>query len=93
MINLALYGADNELRNTLRSLGAVGPASARSVKDLQLDTASFDRLLRRGVIREGAPGKFYLYEPPPAPRLWIRQAIFWLVVILVPVGIIQCWPR
>ncbi|MGH7604056.1 MAG: hypothetical protein ACRENK_08680 [Gemmatimonadaceae bacterium] len=87
------YGADNELRGVFRGLGAISPASARSVKDLQLDAASFDRLLRRGVIREGSPGKFYLYEPPPAPSRLLRQLIFFVIVILLPVAIIQFCPR
>ena len=81
--------AENELRAAFRSLGAVTPASARPGKDLPLETASFQSLLHQGVIREGAPGTFYLYERPRAPGSWIRQVIFWIVVVIVPVAIIQ----
>jgi len=81
--------AERELRTAFRALNAVTPASARPGKDLPLDTASFDDLLRRGVIREGAPGTFYLYEPQPVPIFLARRLIFWAVLILTPVAIIQ----
>jgi hypothetical protein len=81
--------AENDLRAAFRALGAVTPATARPGKDLPLETASFKNLLHRGVIREGAPGTFYLYEPRRAPGLWIRQVVFWIVVVILPVAIIQ----
>jgi hypothetical protein len=87
------YAGENELRALFREIGAVSPASARSVKDLQIDASSFDRLVRRGVIREGAPGTFYLYEPAPAPSRWVRQLIFWVFVIIIPIVIIQFCAR
>ena len=81
--------AENDLRAALRALGAVTPATARPGKDLPLDTAAFKNLLHRGVIREGAPGTFYHYEPQRVPGLWIRRVIFWIVVVILPVAIIQ----
>jgi hypothetical protein len=45
------------------------------------------------VIREGASGTFYLYEPQRAPGLWIRRVIFWIVVVILPVAIIQFCSR
>lgn len=91
-MDISEYAGENELRAVFRALGAVSPATARPVKDLRLDASSFDRLLRRGAIREGAPGTFYLYEGPPAPRRWVRQVIFFLLVIIVPVAFIQFCP-
>lgn len=83
---------ENELRAMFRGLGAVTPANARPGKEFPLvDSATFDRLLRRGVIREGAPGTFYLHEGAPTRDIkhFGRQLLFWLVVIGIPVGILQ----
>ena len=85
--------AENDLRAAFRALGAVTPATARSGKDLPLETASFQNLLHQGVIREGAPGTFYLYERPRASGFWIRQVLFWIVIIILPVAIIQFCSR
>jgi hypothetical protein len=85
--------AENELRAAFRALGAVTPATARPGKDLPLETAAFQNLLHRGVIREGATGTFYLYEPPRASGFWIRQLVFWIVIVIVPVAIIQFCSR
>lgn len=88
--------AENELRATFRALGAVTPANARPGREFPLvDSATFDELLRRGEIREGAPGTFYLYESSPRPGIG-RLAFmffFWLALILIPVGILQFWGR
>jgi hypothetical protein len=85
--------AENELRAAFRALGAVTPANARPGKEFPVvDAAIFDNLLRRGVIREGAPGTFYLYEPPPNPHRWFPRVLFWIAVIALPVGIIQFCP-
>lgn len=83
-------GAQRELRAAFRARGAVIPAKALPGKELARDTAAFKSLLRWGVIREGAPGTFYLYEPTPRPHRWAVMLAFWIVVILTPVAIIQC---
>jgi hypothetical protein len=60
---------------------------------LPLETLAFRNLLHRGVIREGAPGTFYLYEHKRAPRFWMRQVLFWVIIVILPVAIIQfCSP-
>jgi hypothetical protein len=81
--------AENEIRTAFRAIGAVSPATARAGKDLPKNYPAFDTLLRQGVIREGAPGTFYLYEPPPGPRRWHIQLIFWAVIVIAPVLVIQ----
>ena len=86
-------GAENEVRDAFRAIGAVTPATARPRKDMTLDNASFDDLLRRGVIREGAPETFYLYQPPPERTLWAVRVIVWMALILTPVALIQYCPR
>jgi hypothetical protein len=89
VVNVLPLRAENELRAAFRALGAVTPATARPGKDLPLETVSFKNLLHRGVIREGAPGTFYLYEHQRASGFWIRQVLFWIVIVTVPVAIIQ----
>jgi hypothetical protein len=92
-IDLFQLRAENELRAAFRTLGAVTPATARPGKEMPRETPAFDRLLQRGVIREGAPGTFYLYEHVRAPGRWVRQVVFWIVVVILPVAIIQFCPR
>jgi hypothetical protein len=36
-----------------------------------------------------ATGTFYLYEPQPIPILLARRLLFWAVLILTPVAILQ----
>jgi hypothetical protein len=67
MIDLSYIRAQNEVRAALRVLGAISPGTAHPGKDLPLETPAFKNLLRRGVVREGAPGTFYLYEHQRAP--------------------------
>ena len=80
---------ENELRTGLRVMGAISPATARPGKDLVVDKTAFDNLLRRGVIREGAPGTYYLHETRTEPRAVVLHLLFWIVVILLPIGIMQ----
>jgi len=85
--------AETQLRAALRVRGAVSPATALPGKDLVVDKSAFDELLRRGVIREGAPGTYYLYETErTGPGRRVVQLLFWLAVILLPMGIIQFCP-
>ena len=98
MINdFYLLEADRELRAAFRARGAITPATARPRKDLSVDAAAeaatFDNLLRRGVIREGAPGTFYLYENARPIHFWPLRFAIWIVVILLPVAIIQYCAR
>jgi len=83
------FRAESELRTSFRVLGAVTPASALPGNDLPLHATAFDNLLRRGVIREGAPGTFYLYEPQPAKGAGVRRLLFFFAVIILPVAFIQ----
>lgn len=88
-------GEDGELhlKEVFRSHGAVSAATAAAGKDLpEVDAATFDRLLRSGAIREGAPGTFYLYEKPPAPfsaRRFFSALLFFGLLSLVPMIVLQ----
>lgn len=45
-----------------------------------------------GVVREGAPGTFYYFEQKPllpTRSQVVRAVLFWLVIIIIPVIIIQ----
>jgi hypothetical protein len=45
-----------------------------------------------GVIRESAPGTYYLFEakrPPLTLGRIMTVVLFWLLVVLVPVAILQ----
>lgn len=97
------FDRDAEFVGEMRQRGATSPATALRDRDLpRLSRQRFRDLLDRGVLREGTPGTFYLYEhavpadmaiPRPnalnAPAL-LKSVLFWLVVILTPVIIIQC---
>lgn len=81
---------EGEVRGAFRARGAVGAAAAQPGKYLGVGSKPFDRLLRAGVIREGAPGSFYMmYKVAPQPRRIFQQALFWIIVILIPILIIQ----
>ena len=77
----------------MRELGATVPEMARSAADLP-DTvrSELGRYVDEGVIREGPAGTFYLDEGRAAAVLRsqiVKTVVFWLVVILLPVVILQ----
>lgn len=79
----------SEIRGAFKAKGAIGAANAQPGKYLGEGSPAFEGLLRSGVIREGAPGTFYLYESGPITGRFIRQVLFWLFIILLPIFIIQ----
>lgn len=89
MTGVFYYRAEMETRAAFRTLGAISPSTARPGSELPQETQAFRNLLRRGVVREGAPGTFYLYEDQRATEFFIRQALFWILVIIMPVALIQ----
>ena len=83
---------EEEVRNVFRESGAVSAASARPGKDLPpFDAATFDRLLDRGILREGAPGSFCRYENrrPRSARGLSRTLLFWILLVLIPVALMK----
>ena len=82
-----------EICAALVAVGAVSPATARAATEFPLvDHSAFDALVRRGVIREAAPGTFFVFQPEAQPRDWRRVAktlLFWLILMLIPLILIR----
>ncbi len=80
---------ERELVEQLRLVRATSPANARTLDELQVDTrVAWHALIRLAVIREAAPGRYYLDEPS-----WIatvarrRRTALVLVVLLLFAGV------
>lgn len=77
----------------MREAGAVSPTTARRAVDLpEVVRSGLDRYLDAGVVREGAPGTFYLSESEALP--WTRGRIlkavsFWFLILIIPFIILQ----
>lgn len=86
----------------LRAADAVSPASARSLADLRCkEDAGWQSLLDEGRIREGTPGTFYLYERAPSAlhngnpsrARFAKTFVFWVLILLIPILLIQLSSR
>ncbi|MBA3646052.1 MAG: hypothetical protein H0W63_07705 [Gemmatimonadaceae bacterium] len=54
---------EREVVDLFRGIGAISPATARSFDEVGVEQAwPLSRLRRRAIIREGAPGRYYLDE-------------------------------
>ena len=54
---------EREVMDLFREVGATSPAAARTFADIGVEQAwPLSRLRRRAVIREAAPGRYYLDE-------------------------------
>ena len=98
---IALLAARQAARRTVVETfdraGATSPATARPLERLgEMDEEALLACIHEGVVREGAPGKFYLYPPAlddartVVPARWRRARLvktlaFWLVVLLIPI--------
>ena len=77
----------------MREVGAISPATARPLTLLpDAVRLQLERLVQSGLVREGAPGTYYLFLPEPEP--WtasriVKAAIFWFLVVIIPVVILQ----
>ena len=82
-----------EICAALIAVGAVSPATARALAEFPLvDDSAFDALVRRGVIREAAPGTFYVFRSDAESHDWrraVKLVLFWLIVLLIPILLIQ----
>lgn len=91
---LALREAERRrVVDAMGSVGAISPATACRASQLPDHVRdNLDYFVTLGVVREGAPGTFYLFEAPPPPA-WSRRRIalavlYWLLVIIIPVLIL-----
>lgn len=77
----------------MREVGATSPATARPTAKLPDDVRlGLQRYVDAGLVREGAPGTFYLFEPEAPPRTAgrvLKAVLFWFLVIIIPVAILQ----
>ena len=79
--------------SAMRELGATSPATARPFELLPDDVRTqLERLVQSGLVREGAPGTYYLFQPESLP--WtagriLKAALFWFLVVIIPVVILQ----
>jgi len=75
---------EREVVDAFRRAGATSPAAARALSDLGLDdTRVVKRLRARAVVREAAPGAFYLDE-----EVWVavrrtRQRVAFVLFFLL----------
>lgn len=77
----------------MRAIGAISPATARKASQLPEHVREhLDYYVGLGVVREGAPGTFYLFVAPSPPALSGRRlvlaVVFWLLVVSVPLLIL-----
>ena len=78
--------------------GATSPATAMPLDRLgELDGNALLACIDDGTVREGAPGTFYLYaraRASSARRVRIvRVLVFWLIILLLPVVVLQILNR
>ena len=84
-----LIRKERDLVEHFKQAGAVSPSSAMSSSDLGVhERLAWSRLLRDAVIREAAPGTYYLDE-----SAWValgqkrRRVAFFLTILFVAVAI------
>lgn len=74
---------EKEVVELFREVGATSPAAAKSLTDIGVEQAwPLSRLRRRAIVREAAPGKYYLDEEVWTAMRGMRQRM-----VLVVVGI------
>jgi hypothetical protein len=85
---------DSDIVAYLLRRGAVSPTTAISVGELsQVAPATWRTLLMCGVVRESAPGVYYLADWPEERRAesrgrFVKSAAFWLLLIAIPVALL-----
>lgn len=91
-MELVTVTQQRKVRDAMREVGAVSPATARPARELPpLVRDQLDWWVNAGVVREGAAGTYYYFEPKPlraVPKAAVRAILFWLLVVLIPVAII-----
>jgi hypothetical protein len=72
---------EREVMDAFREVGATSPSAARSLDEIGIEQAwPLSRLRRRAVIREAAPGKYYLDEEVWAAMRGMRQRIVFVLL-------------
>ncbi len=91
---IVLLLKEEELVELFRQSGAVSVNTAKSLSALSVsEDMTFRRMLDRAVLREGAPGMFYLdeakYEERRNARRRLRPVLLVLVVVLAVVALVM----
>lgn len=82
VVAAALIRKERELVEHFKQAGAVSSSSARSLTDLGVqERVAWPRLVRSGVIREGAPGTYYLEESAWVALGQRRRRVAFIAVI------------
>ena len=93
---------ESEIVQSLLRQRATSPGTAVAVRDAS-SAPGFQEIVDSGLVREAAPGTFYVYqralEPGPGARPRSSSAgsvlltiAFWMLVILIPVAFVQYFP-
>ena len=81
------------VRRTMRAIGAIDPGTARQASELpEAVRRDLGRFLDSKIIREGPAGTYYLHEATASAafRMQVLKAVvFWFLVIIIPVAILQ----
>ena len=73
--------------NMLRRRGAISPETAQRLDDLKPgDRRRLELLVKRGVVREAAPGLYY--HDLAAEQARVRRKMPWLVALAIVLAII-----
>jgi hypothetical protein len=83
---------EQELVDLFRSAGATSPATAKSLGEVGVEQAwPLSRLRRRAIVRESAPGRYYLDEEVWTAIRGIRQRMVLLLLTVVAVTGFLVW--
>lgn len=83
---------ERELVGLFRSAGAISPASARSLDEVGVSEAwPLNRLRRRAIVREAAPGRYYLDEEVWVAIRGMRQRIVFSLLAVVAITGFLVW--
>lgn len=87
-----LIKRERQLVDHFRRAGATTPGAARSPDELGVATRlAWERLVRRAVIREGAPGKYYLDEPSWEAQRALRRRVGVVMLVIGLMVVILAW--
>lgn len=83
---------EREVVDLFRDVGATSPGAARSLNEIGVEQAwPLARLRRRAIIREAAPGRYYLDEEVWTAMRGIRRRMAAVILALIAVVGFLVW--
>jgi hypothetical protein len=83
---------ERELIDLFRDAGATTPATAKSLDDIGVMQAwPLSRLRRRAIVREAAPGKYYVDEEVWQAMRGMRQRIVLTLMAVIAITAFLVW--